>query len=172
MSFDSDGKLIDLAVGVPSEEGGGPNGQLLDGFGDDFGKRAFTSDNPFEVEDLVVYIGTLPRSGEGAIEHDWTIKTAGISIDEGGDPNPNGKNRNAGEVDVGSVPSALQPTGIFPIKGELTSENGLFCTADGWVIFKGANPLLTAASGVAALFGGAGIIGLLFNSRPAITWKA
>ena len=172
MSFDADGQLIDLAIGVPSNEGGGPDGQLIDGFGDNVGERAFTTDNPFVVDDRVIYIGTLPRSGDGAREHNWTIKTAGISIDKGGDPNDNGKNRNAGEVDVGSVPSALRPAGIFPVKGELTSENGLFCVADGWVKFEGGNPLLSAPSAVAAVLGGAGIVGLLFNSRPAITWKA
>lgn len=172
MSFDSDGFLIDMAIGIPSREGGGPTGQLIDVFGDDFGTRAFTTGNPFEVEETVIYIGTLPRSGEGALEHNWTIKTAGISIDSGGDPNENGKNRNAGEVDLGAVPDLLRPAGIFPVKGELTSQNGLFCTADGWIQFKTGNPLLTAQSAIAAVFGGAGIVGLLFNSRPAITWKA
>ncbi len=172
MSFDGDGQLIDLAIGIPSNEGGGPAGQLIDGFGENVGERAFTTDNPFIVDDRVVYIGTLPRTGDGAREHNWTIKTAGISIDKGGDPNDNGKNRNAGEVDLGSVPTALRPAGIFPVTGELTSENGLSCLADGWVKFEGGNPLLSAPSAVAAVLGGAGIVGLLFNSRPAITWKA
>lgn len=172
MSFDGDGQMIDMAVGIPSREGGGPDGQLIDAFGDNFGDRAFTTDNPFIVDDTVVYIGTLPRNGDGALEHNWTIKTAGISIDKGGDPNENGKNRNAGEVDVGSVPDLLRPAGIFPVKGELTSQNGLFCIADGWIKFEGGNPLLSAPSAVAAVFGGAGIVGLLFNSRPAITCKA
>jgi hypothetical protein len=172
MSFDADGVLIDLAVGVPSREGGGPSGQLLDTFGDGAGERAFTSSNPFEVDDLVIYVGTLPSEGDGPLEHNWTIKTAGISIDSGGDPNTAGKNRNAGEVDVGSVPNYLRPAGIFPITGDLVSQNGLFCIADGWVLFTGGNPLLSAPSAVAALLGIGGIVGLLFNARPAITWSA
>lgn len=173
MSFDSDGAMLDWAIGVPSREGGGPTGQLVDVYGDGEGERAFTSSNPFEVDDLVVYVGTMPADPgrDGPLEHNWSIKTAGISIDSGGDPNENGKNRNAGEVDVGSVPSWLRPAGIFPIKGELESQNGLFCVAEGWVIFTGGNPLLTAPSAVAAVFGVTGIVGLLFNSRPAITWR-
>ncbi len=171
-SFDADGVLIDLAVGVPSREGGGPSGQLLDAFGDGSGERAFTASNPFQVEEIVVYVGTLPSEGDGPLEHNWTIKTAGISIDSGGDPNTAGNNRNAGEVDLGSVPQWIRPAGIFGVKGELTSQNGLFCVADGWVQFTGGNPLLSAPSAVAALLGISGIVGLLFNSRPAITWKA
>ncbi len=171
MSFDADGAMIDWALGIPSAEGGGPSGQLVDIFGDGFGERAFTAANPFQVEDLVIYFGTLPRDGEGPIEHNWTIKTQGISLDSGGDPNPRGKNRNAGEVDVGSVPSWLRPAGIFPVEGNLTSQNNLSCLADGWVEFTTDNPLLTVPSAVAAALGITGFIGLLFNSRPAITWR-
>lgn len=171
MSFAEDGSLIDMAVGVPSTEGGGPTGQLVDVFGDGAQTRAFTTDNPFEVDDLVVYVGTLPAEGDGPREHDWSISTAGISVDSGGDPNDGLKNRNAGEVDLGSVPDWLRPAGIFDISGELTSQNGLFCEAEGWVKFSGANPLVSAPSAVAAAFGITGVVGLLFNSRPAITWK-
>jgi len=174
MSFDDDGNMKDWAVGVGSNDGGGPNGQLVDVFGEgQVGSRAFTKDNPFQVYDRVVYFGRLPSEGEGPLEHNWTISTAGVSLDSGGDPNPNGKNRNAGEVNLGDeVPSVLQPSGIFPVKGELTSENGLACTAEGWVEFAGGNPLLSVGSGVAAAVGGIGLIGLLFNARPATTWKA
>ncbi len=172
LSYDGDGKLIDVAVGVPSNEGGGPNGAVVDIYGSGFGKRAFTSGNPFEVDATVVYIGTLPRDGDGPREHNWTIKTSGISLDKGGDPNANGKNRNAGEVDLDSVPSLLLPSGIFPITANLTSQNNLSCTAEGWIIFKGSNPLVSLPSAAAALFGVTGLVGLLFNARPAITWKA
>lgn len=173
MSFTSDGELKDWAIGIPSNEGGGPTGQLVDIYGDnEFGTRAFTKDNPFKVHDIVVYFGRLPGEGEGPLEHNWTIKTAGISLDKGGDPNPNGKNRNAGEVNLDEeLDSWLRPSGIFPMKGELTSENGVRCTAEGWVQFEGGNPFLSVPSAIAAAFGGAGIIGLLFNSRPAVTWK-
>ncbi len=173
MSFDGDGVMHDWAIGVPSNEGGGPTGQLIDVHGEgEVGTRAFTKSNPFKVHDLVVYFGRLPASGEGPIEHNWSIETAGISIDQGGDPNPNGKNRNAGTVNlVEDLPPVLRPAGIFPMSGELTSQNGLSCTAEGWIQFEGGNPLLTAPSAVAAAFGGIGLLGLLFNARPATTWK-
>ncbi len=174
MSFAEDGAMVDWAIGIPSGEGGGPTGQLVDIFGEgDFGSRAFTKSNPFRFEHTVVYFGRLPGSGDGPMDHTWSIKTAGVSLDSGGDDNPQGNNRNAGEVSVDDIPggSSLLPTGIFPIKGELTSVNGPRCTAEGWVEFATGNPLLNAASGVAALAGAAGVIGLLFNSRPAITWR-
>jgi hypothetical protein len=172
LSYDGDGKLIDLAVGVPSNEGGGPNGAVIDFFGDGYGERAFTSGNPFQVDTTVVYIGTLPRDGDGPREHNWTIKTSGISLDKGGDPNENGKNRNAGEVDLDSVPTWLRPAGIFPVEANLTSQNDLSCTAEGWIKFQGGNPFVSVPSAVAAALGVTGLVGLLFNARPAITWKA
>jgi len=96
MSFDADGALIDWAIGVGSNDGGGPRGQLVDLYGEgQLGSRAFTQENPFQVGDRVVYFGNMPRQGEGPLEHNWKIATAGISIDAGGDPNEEGKNRNA-----------------------------------------------------------------------------
>lgn len=173
MSFDNDGNLVDWAVGVGSNEGGGGTGQLIDIHGEgEVGTRAFTQDNPFKVGDRVVYFGRLPTEGDGPAEHNWAIRTAGISLDSGGDPNEGGKNRNAGEVNLGAIlHETLRPAGIFPVTGELTSENGLSCVADGWVEFQSANPLLTAPSAAAALIGGLGVAGLLFNARPARTWK-
>lgn len=173
MSFNTDGELEDWAVGVGSNDGGGGTGQLVDVYGEgEVGTRAFTQDNPFKVGDRVIYFGRLPTDGEGPLEHNWAISTAGISLDSGGDPNEGGKNRNAGEVNLGDIlHESLRPAGIFPVKGELTSENGLTCVAEGWVEFQHANPLLTAPSAVAAAIGGFGLAGLLFNSRPARTWK-
>lgn len=171
MSFDGDGQLIDMAIGVPSNEGGGPSGQLIDVMGEGFGTRAFTKTNPFVVDTRVIYIGTLPKEGDGALEHNWSIKTQGISLDKGGDPNENLKNRNIGEVSLDEIPAFLRPAGIFPMKGQLDSENGRSCTADGWIQFEGGNPLISAPSAVAAALGATGVVGLLFNSRPAMTWK-
>ena len=171
LSFDDNGVLKDGALGIPSNEGGGPNGQLIDIAGSSVGQRAFTKSNPFEVHETVIYFGRLPRSGDGPMDHTWFIKTAGISLDSGGDDNPGGNNRSAGSVDLTEIPSALRPSGIFPGEGELTSANGPSCRMEGWVEFKGGNPLLSVPSAIAAVFGGAGILGLLFNSRPAITWR-
>jgi len=173
MSFDEDGALQDIAIGLGSRDGGGTNGTVVDLFGDGFGQRAFTKDNPFQVYDLVVYFGTLPREGEGAIEHNWEIKTDQISLDKGGDPNPKGKNRNAGQVDIAdAIPDWARFTGVFGVQANLESQNSLFCDAQGWVEFQGPFPLFTALGAAATLFFAGGIIGLLFNSRPAYTWKA
>ena len=122
-----------------------------------------------------MYFGRMPAEGDGARNHTWSIDTAGISLDEGGDDNPDLKNRNAGEVNIGDdVPGGalVIPTGLYPIDGQLDSENGVRCAGSGWVKFDTAFPPLTAAGGVAALAAIAGIFGLLFNARPAITWKA
>jgi len=177
MSFDDSGKMIDMAIGIPSNEGGGPNGQVIDVMpgASSYGQRAFTSGNPFEVnvKGKVVYVGTLPRNGDGPREHNWEIKTAGISLDKGGDPNQKLRNRNAGVVDLGKeIGSVLLFTGDFDMEAWLTSTNGLSCNASGHIRFVGPFPLFTAVGAFATVLGGLGIIGLLFNSRPAITWKA
>ena len=177
MSFDDNGAMIDMAIGVPSKEGGGPDGTLVDVMpgASDFGARAFTSGNPFEVhvQGKVVYYGTLPRSGDGAEHHLWYIKTAGISLDAGGDPNPRLKNRNAGLVDLGKeIGSLLQFTGDFDMEAKLTSLNGRSCDATGHIRFVGPFPPFTLVGGIGSFLGAMGIFGLLFNSRPAITWRA
>jgi hypothetical protein len=163
-SYDGDGKLIDAAADVGDDEG--PI-DLLDN------KQAFTSGNPFKVDTrgVVAYFGFAPQSGDGPRNHSWTIKTAGVSLDSGGDNNGDGKNRNAGLVDLGKE---LPLTFSFKTKvsGELVSQNLAPCTGKGWVEFDGGFPLATVpgAVGGALLLGG--LIGLLFNSRPAMTWKA
>ncbi len=175
-SYDSDGNMVDWALGIGSSEGGGPNGQLIDLYPtEDIGKRAFTKSNPFVVKDKVVYFGRMPGEGDGARNHTWNISTGPISIDEGGDDNPNGNNRNAGEVSISEdVPggSAVFPTGVFPITGDLDSTNGVACAGSGWFKLETGFPLMNAAGAVATVIGAAAIFGLLFNSRPAITWKA
>ncbi len=175
ISYDSDGSMVDWAIGIGSNEGGGPTGQLIDLYPpEDLGKRAFTKSHPFLVKDTVVYFGRMPAEGEGARNHRWNLDTAGISIDEGGDDNPDGNNRNAGEVSVsGDVPggSFLLPSGIFPVTGDLDSENGIECAGSGWIELDTGNQFLSAPGLVAGAFAIAGILGLLFNSRPAITWK-
>jgi hypothetical protein len=175
VSYDSDGNMVDWAIGVGSSEGGGPNGQLVDIYpSSDIGNRAFTKSNPFIVKDTVIYFGRMPSEGDGARNHTWYIQTAGISIDEGGDDNPDLNNRNAGEISIGDdVPGGalVIPTGLYQIDGQLDSENGVRCGGSGWVKFETAFPPLTAAGGVAAVAALAGIFGLLFNARPAITWK-
>ena len=85
-SYDGDGKLIDAAADLGNDT---PPIDLLDN------KQAFTSGNPFKVDTrgVVVYFGFAPQTGDGPRNHEWTIKTAGVSLDSGGDPNGDAKNR-------------------------------------------------------------------------------
>ena len=54
------------------------------------GGQAFTTSNRFKVDTrgVVVYYGFMPHEGDGPIDHEWEVKTSGISLDSGGDPNP------------------------------------------------------------------------------------
>ncbi|MEM7092334.1 MAG: hypothetical protein AAF567_04975 [Actinomycetota bacterium] len=176
MSFDGNGVMVDWAIGIGSSEGGGASGTIIDLYpASESGQRAFTADNPFRVVDRVVYFGRLPTNGDGPRNHVWSAETAGISLDSGGDDNPNGNNRNAGEVDIGDDTPAggfLIPSGVFPFAGELMSQNGLRCEGAGWVQFDTGNPVASVAGLAATGLGVAGIFGLLFNARPAVTWRA
>jgi hypothetical protein len=163
-SYDGDGKLIDAAADMGNDSA--PI-DLLEN------KQAFTSGNPFKVDTrgVVAYFGFAPQSGEGPRDHKWTIKTAGVSLDSGGDSNGDGKNRNAGIVDLGEE---LPLTFSFKTKvsGELTSQNLAPCNGKGWVEFDGGFPLTTVPGIVGGVLLLGGLVGLLFNSRPAMTWKA
>lgn len=162
-SYDQNGNLIDAAVDL------GDDGPPIDLFG---GGQAFTSSNPFKVDTrgLVSYYGFAPRVGDGPANHSWFIKTSGISLDKGGDPNSNFKNRNAGLVDLeNDLP--IKFSAKLKVEGQMTSDNLPACIGKGHVEFIGNG--LTDPVGLAALallFGG--IFGLLFNARPARTWKA
>lgn len=163
-SYDGDGKLIDAAADLGNDS---PPVDLLEN------QQAFTSGNPFKVDTrgVVAYFGFSPQTGDGPRNHKWTIKTAGVSLDSGGDSNGDAKNRNAGLVDLGKE---LPLTFSFKTKvsGEMTSENLPPCIGNGWVEFEGGFPLATVPGIVGTLFLAGGLIGLLFNSRPAMTWKA
>ena len=171
VSYGPDGEVLDAAVGI----GGAGNGALVDVTGDNVGERAFTGSNPFEVraDGQVLYFGRLPYGGsDGARNHIWEITTSAISVDSGGDDNPNGNNANVGVVDLAdNIPSIARFTGKFTVQAWLFSENGMFCLGDGTVEFTGPFPLATAAGAVGALFALGGVAGLLFNARPSQTFK-
>lgn len=171
ISYDADGAVIDAAVGV----GATRDGLLLDVSGDGRGERAFTTSNPFEVraDGQVVYSGYLPYTGgEGPLDHVWKITTGGLSVDSGGDDNPDANNANAGIVNLGeSIPAPARFTGTFVVQGWLFSQNGRFCVAEGHVQFTGPFPLFTAPGALGTIVGFAGIAGLLFNARPAQTFR-
>jgi hypothetical protein len=162
-SFDENGVLIDSALGVGN---GTPPIDTLDG------GPAFTSSNPFKVDTrgTVRYFGFMPRSGEGPKDHSWTIKTSGISLDSGGDPNQSGKNRNEGVVDLADdLP--LKFSAKVQVSGRLDSSNIGACVGEGHVEFIG-NGLTDPVGLVALALLGGGIFGLLFNARPAHTYKS
>jgi hypothetical protein len=58
------------------------------------------------------------------------------------------------------------------VSGELVSQNLAPCTGKGWVEFDGGFPLTTVPGAVGGVLLLGGLVGLLFNSRPAMTWKA
>ena len=120
---------------------------------------------------MVAYFGFAPQTGDGPRNHNWTIKTAGVSLDSGGDNNGDGKNRNAGIVNLGDE---LPLTFSFKTKvsGELRSQNLAPCIGKGWVEFDGGFPLTTVPGVVGSVLLLGGLVGLLFNARPAMTWKA
>ena len=161
-SFDADGMLIDAAMDTG---GGDPPIDVLDGV------QAFTAANPFKVDTrgLVQYFGFFPRDGDGPEDHRWFIKTSGVSLDSGGDPNPQLKNRNSGIVDL-AEDLPVKFSAIVRVSGEMTTKNIGMCAGKGHVEFIGNG--LTDPVGLAglALLGG-GFFGLLFNSRPAYTYK-
>jgi hypothetical protein len=161
-SYDEDGQLLDAAADWGDDN---PPVDLLDG------GQAFTSSNRFKVDTrgVVVYYGFMPQDGDGPLDHKWEIKTSGISLDSGGDSNTGLENRNAGVADLADdLPVKFSANA--KVTGDLTSANIGDCEGEGHVEFIGnglADPVGIAAI---ALFAG-GLLGLLFNARPAMTWK-
>ena len=161
-SYDDDGFLLDAAADLGDAS---PPVDLVDG------GQAFTSDNPFKIDTsgIVLYYGFSPRDGDGPHEHHWTIKTSGVSVDNGGDPNPNGKNRNVGIVDLDEQ-LPFDFSARVPVNGNMTSQNLEECIGEGHVEFVGGGLLSPIGIASLAVFAG-GLVGLLFNARPAMTWK-
>jgi hypothetical protein len=161
-SFGEDGELIDAAVDFGTSD---PPVDVLDG------GQAFTSSNPFEVDTrgLVQYYGFFPESGDGPEEHNWYIKTGGVSLDKGGDPNTNLNNRNAGIVDL-AEDLPVKFTAEVRVEGKMTTQNIGTCEGKGHVKFLG-NGLGDPVGLVGLALLGGGFFGLLFNSRPAYTYK-
>lgn len=162
-SFDKNGALLDAAMDVGDDS---PPIDVIDG------GQAFTSGNPFKVDPrgLVQYYGFSPENGDGPQNHTWTIKTSGISLDKGGDPNTNLKNHNSGLVDL-DEDLPVKFSAKIKVSGEMKSENQPACVGSGHVDVVGDG--LTDPVGIVglALLGG-GIFGLLFNARPAYTYKS
>ena len=161
-SFDDNGVLIDAALDAGTEAA--PVSLMGGG-------QAFTKDNPFTVHNngKVIYMGFANPAPE---DHTWSVSVSAlgtdITVDEGDHLNEGKHNRNFGTVDLGQdFPLKLNFT--VKVSGELSSANGVECAGSGWVEVTGENnPLVTVG---AALAGLGGVVGILFNARPARTWK-
>jgi hypothetical protein len=159
MSFRGDGSLLDMAADFNP---GAPPIDLLDG------GQAFTASNPYEVDvdGFVAYAGVAEPA---PIDHTWAIRVQGLSLDSGGDDNPDAEDRNAGTVNLGDdLPAPAKVNALFAIDGEMTAEGGFECTGSGFIKTVGGLPILGGLGLVLLLAGG---LGALFNARPAQTWR-
>lgn len=187
ISYDAHGDSLDAAVDLGD---GNPPVDI-------YGEAAFTAGNPFQVDSggMVAYFGfTLddPYLTLGAFhDHRWEVVIMEISADEGGDPNPRDKNRNAGLMELGDLlPFQFQMKakvqGVFVDNWgpadlpEYTADDvaAVFaghavCFGEGWVEFVGDSyPLFTVPGALASALALAGFSGILFNARPALSWRA
>jgi hypothetical protein len=172
ISYDQDGLSVDAFVDAG---GDGPPVDI-------FGGQALTRSNPFEVDTrgVLVYFGS--SQPETFHDHRWFLKAEGVFQDDGGDPNGLDKNRNAGSVDFGNL-LPFPFTALVKAKGawvdnwgpaelpEMESYPAPNCYGEGWVKFVGPNPLLTPPGILASLLAAAGFSGVLFNARPALSWR-
>lgn len=172
ISYDADGNSVDAIF----DTGGAEPVRGVDG------AQKMTRSNPFEVDTrgTLVYFG----SSQPATFHNhrWFLKAQGVFKDDGGDPNPRDKNRNAGSVDFGNL-LPFSFTALVKASGAWVDEWGAAelpemetypspnCVGDGWVKFVGPSPLLTPPGALAALLAVAGFTGVLFNARPALSWR-
>jgi hypothetical protein len=159
-SYDSDGNALDFAMDLGT--GGGPV--------DATGNPAFEKSKPFLVDTGgdVLYGGFTEVV---FLDHRWKITVQGIGLDSGGDDNPKEEDANAGEVNLGdTLPFTF--SALLKVNGNIRDDFGSgpnICTGSGWVEFTGGSPIVPTLLAV-LLFGG-GFAGLLFNARPALTWK-
>jgi hypothetical protein len=161
-SYDEDGQLLDATADFGDDS---PPVDLLDG------GQAFTSDNRFEVDarGVVTYYGFMPRDGDGPLDHEWKVTTSGIRLDSGDGPNPTAASRKAGVIDLdGDLP--LKFSANAEVAGDLAAANIGGCDGEGHVEVIGNG--LTDPVGIAAIaLFAAGLLGVLFNARPSLTWR-
>lgn len=187
ISYDSSGNSIDAAVDL------GDDDPPLD----IYGEAAMTAGNPFQVDSSgqVVYFG-FTREHPGLIlgafhSHRWEVVIMEVAADDGGDPNTQDKNRNAGLVDLlDTLPfqfrAKVKAQGVFVDRWEYADlpaytaddvqevfAGHTFCFGEGWVEFVGEGfPLFTIPGALATALALAGFSGVLFNARPALSWRA
>lgn len=172
ISYDADGLSVDAIISR-----GGDEPPI-----DIYGNQKMTRGNPFNVDTrgVLVYFGS--SQPETFLDHRWYLMAEGVFKDDGGDPNPQGKNRNAGAVDFGSL-LPFPFTALVKAKGAWVDQWGPTelpvqdsypepnCVGEGWVKFVGPSPLVTPPGIVAVLLSAAGFTGVLFNARPALSWR-
>jgi hypothetical protein len=135
-------------------------------------------------------------------DHQWQLDVMEIAADFGGDPNQRDKNRNAGLLDLGGVlgeeSGATSIDLPFDFRAKVKARGAIidlwgperlpdfdgdtiaglaggnvYCYGEGWVEFVGDGfPLFTAPGALATALAAAGFAGLLFNARPALSWRA
>ncbi len=202
ISYDANGNSLDAAVdrgddGPPIDLYGNPAMTADNPFTVDSGGVVlyfgFTPDDP-NLSDAGRIEGV--DYGDPALafhDHKWEVTIMEISSDKGGDPNQRDKNRNAGVMDLAEeLPFPFQLDFLVKAKGvmvdlwapaelpEYTADNVAsvfagheFCFGEVWVEFTGdAYPLFTVPGALATAFAAAGFAGILFNSRPALSWRA
>ena len=189
ISYDAKGDsldaMIDLGDGSPPV--------------DIYGEPAMTAGNPFQVDSggTVLYFGfTLPDPGLSGVgdafhNHRWEMVVMGISADDGGDPNPRDKNRNAGVMELGDLlPFEFQAKvqGSGRVRGRLGQRRAArvhrrrrrrrVCRPHDLLrrglggVRRRHTPCITGAGAVATALALAGFSGILFNARPALSWRA
>jgi hypothetical protein len=172
ISYDADGMSVDAMFNR-----GGDEPPL-----DIYGNQKMTRSNPFLVDTrgVLVYFGSTQP--DTFLDHRWFLMAGGLFKDQGGDPNQQGKNRNAGSVDFGTL-LPFPFTALVKAKGAWVSGWGPTelpvmdsypepnCVGEGWVEFVGPNPFLTLPGVLAVALAVAGFSGILFNARPALSWR-
>jgi hypothetical protein len=172
ISYDADGNSVDAIVSRGGDE------PVLD----IFGNQKMTRGNPFLVDTrgVLVYFGS--SQPETFFDHRWYLMAEGVFSDDGGDPNPQGKNRNAGAVEFMNLlpfpfTALVKAKGAWvhgwgpaplPVQDTYPEPN---CVGEGWVKFVGPNPFLTPPGALAMLLAAAGFSGVLFSARPALSWR-
>jgi hypothetical protein len=172
ISYDGDGMSVDAMF-----DRGGDEPPL-----DIYGNQKMTRDNPFLVDTrgVLVYFGS--SQPETFHDHRWFLMAEGVFKDDGGDPNPRDKNRNAGSVDFGEL-LPFPFTALVKAKGAWVDGWGPAelpvmetypepnCVGEGWVKFVGTHPFLTPPGMLAVALAAVGFSGVLFNARPALSWR-
>jgi len=183
----------------------GGDGPLLD----IFGNQKMTSSNPIKVDPqgtVAVWGFTqetpglstegndagIDYQGQKAFhDHRWEVVIVGISGDNGGDPNGNDENRNAGLVEMGDIfpfgfnakvkafgaivdvwgPGELPDFDADSIAGVAGGRE--YCFGEGWAEFvTEGGPVYYGTLALAIALFAAGFGGVLFNVRPFQSWRA